>query len=454
MINGKLGFLLALGIMLAQPIERWRFSGLGPVDLFIIGLMLTTWPVLWRRRVPLHVPLALPMWLIFAGSLIGALSGLDLGAAWVALIQEVYLFLLLVTLANAVIDRPTLLTLIKTWLIMAAFEAGLLILGRIGVSIPFLAGGGKAALLGDEHLSQIGRSVGTFINANAAGGFMMVSTFLLLAIPYPRHRPLRLGLILLLLGGVLSSGSNGALLGLTLGFGLASLYWLHHRGRAILFSLAAASLVITLLALSAPLIASRLSSAGSGSPLVAFSRVDQKLSKRLALWDTAVDIAQEHPTGIGPNVTVSIAVIAVHNDYIAFMSERGPLGLIGLLLLLGEVLFWLALAARDGRAWPHHLASGALLGGLTSVAAMAMSHEVTHGRAVWLLFAVIFLHYKFIRTEAPHPSPLPEGEGTIPPSPPGRGVGGEGLPSPHPLTPPSGGPGGIGAEGLPLRSNP
>ena len=407
MINGKLGLLLAIGMIIVLPVERWQFSGLGPVDGFIILLILTAWPVIWRRRSWVYFPLALAVWLIFIGSLIGALSRLDVGAALKALLQEVYLFTLLLTMANAVVDKKAFLTLNKIWAIVATMEGVLLILGRIGVTIPILAGGGKAALLGDERLSEIGRSVGTFINANAAGGYMMISIFLLLAIPFrstprrgaPRYRPVRLAMIVLLIGGLLSSGSNGALLGLLLGLALAALYWLHQRGRIILFMLAMGSLVVTLLVFSSPLIVSLLSSSSSSGLLVAFSRVDNKLSKRLELWSASIELATKHPTGIGPNVTASVTGIGAHNDYVAFISERGVLGLIGLFVLLGEILFWLVLAARASRSGSSHLATGALLGGLIGLSVMAASHEVTHGRAVWLLFAMIFLHYKFVRSE-------------------------------------------------------
>jgi hypothetical protein len=74
-------------------------------------------------------------------------------------------------------------------------------------------------------------------------------------------------------------------------------------------------------------------------------------------------------------------------------------------MLLGEVLFWLALAARDGTEWHDHLATGALIGGLVGLALMSVVHEVTHGRAVWLFYAFIYLHYQFVRAKVREDKP-------------------------------------------------
>ena len=385
-------------MLILLPVEKWTVSGLGPTDVFIIGLIAISWPVFWRQRVRVSFPLALPMWIILLGSLVGLLSGLDFSAGFLALLQEIYLFVAFVTLVNAIVDRELFDFLKKVWIIVATVEAVLLVLQRFGFTLPFLRGGGKAAIAGTDVLTEIGRAVGTFVNTNAAGGYMLISFFLLLTIPYPRHRLLRAGLYMLFLAGIYSTGSNGALVGLIVGLSLTFLYWIAHHGRVMLFGLGVGAIVLTVFILSLPSIMSVLQSArGDDSLLVAFSRADDKLQKRLALWENGANLIEEYPLGIGPNVTRSVVVIALHNDYVAYLTERGPLGLLGLIMLLGEVLFWLALTARDGAEWRDHLATGALIGGLIGLALMSVVHEVTHGRAVWLFYAFIYLHYQFVR---------------------------------------------------------
>lgn len=397
MVNGKLGLLLAIGLVIMLPLERWLGPlGMGAVDLFVVLLMLTAWPLLWRRRAPVHIPLALAMWLIVVGGLIGVLSGLNWVAGLTALLQELYLFIAFLTVVNTFVDRAAFLTFRKAWVAVAVVESVLLLIGRLGIGPAFL----RSVSYRSTDVSGIGRSLGTFQNANAAGGYMLVSLFLLLATPYPRNLLARIGLTVLLALVIVATGSNSALLGMFLGMAVAVPYWLSRRGRAMSFALGLVSLAAGVLILTLffwPDLLSFFVPVGRESPLFAYSRVEDKLDKRTDIWMSAAAVFQNYPLGIGPNVSKEAIGIGLHNDYVAFMVERGLLGFIGLILLIGEMLLWLVLARKNGVTRQHHFTTGALLGGLVSVLAVAATHEVTHSRPVWLLFAVNFLHCRLLQ---------------------------------------------------------
>ncbi len=410
MVSGKLGYALAVVSIILLPIEKWKFSGLGLADFSLIALIVVTWPVFWRNRSRMVFPLAFPLWVIFVGGFIGLLTGLAIVKGLFAMAQEIYLIVLFLTVVNMINDRETLNKLLRVWVVVGTVESVMLLMQRFGFRIPLFPIGGKADVLGadESYLSSIGRAVGTFVNTNAAGGYMLITFFILLSMPYPRNRLLRYGLLALMIGGVFSTGSNSALGGMGLGLLLAIIYWAQRRGRTVLLGAGVAVILGTAVLLTFPSISSAAnSSSRKESALVAFSRAGHKLEKRLILWTNGTDLSEQYMFGIGPNVTSSITGISLHNDYLAFYTERGQIGFIGLILLLGEMFYWIVMAARNGTEWHHHLGTGALMAGLISLAIMASVHEISHGRAVWIYYAIIYIHYKLLWAEVAQAAPEP-----------------------------------------------
>jgi O-antigen ligase len=146
-------------------------------------------------------------------------------------------------------------------------------------------------------------------------------------------------------------------------------------------------------------------------------RADKSLAGRLSLWTRAV--ARTGPqvlTGIGPgqaktqlqisNGSVTrkgtLDVHSLHNDYLAFLVERGILGLAGLLWL------YAALARRAGRlalaGWRWDVWLPALGAGFVATAADAFFHEAFHYRHVVVLFALLFAAGDLVRAERRHPA--------------------------------------------------
>ncbi len=389
-----------VGMMVFFPLETLTVGGAGPGDLFAATMLVTSLSALRRERSRFYVPLALAMWVIFVGSLIASLAGLDFFSTSVSMIQETYLFLMFVTLVNTIKDRATLRSMVKIWAIVGAIEAVIIILDLFGIILPIIGGGNaKALALGLEGFEDSGRAVGTFRNANAAGGYMMLTLFALLAVSITRKVWVRWGLAALYGLAILATGSVGAMGGASAAVIVALLYWLHRQGgRAILFGVGLTVAVAVIVGVLTPIVLPFVSSAGKGTLLFELGRVGHKLDKRLALWARVPGLMANYPLGIGPNVTATIAIIGAHSDYVAFFSERGQIGIIGFFLLHGEIVFALGVTVKGSRNWQEHLATGALLGGLLGLMIMGVVHETFHGRPVWLMFVVIFVHYKLVRS--------------------------------------------------------
>jgi O-antigen ligase len=105
-----------------------------------------------------------------------------------------------------------------------------------------------------------------------------------------------------------------------------------------------------------------------------------------------------------PRIPVATRTLrrGLHNDYFAFLIERGVLGLLGLLAFCAMVLRWSGrlLAAppqdaADGRWKPAGLA-GAVFANLV----LATSHESLHFRHLWLLFGLVWVASRLVDEEA------------------------------------------------------
>jgi O-antigen ligase len=110
---------------------------------------------------------------------------------------------------------------------------------------------------------------------------------------------------------------------------------------------------------------------------------------RFAIWSNATDLllGDAPVTGLGPDVYRQLTGVELHNDFLSFAVERGPLGLLAL-LAFGVVAFArslrLAHTARD-RGMPSALVFPAALVGMATV---ALTHEIFHQRPLWVVLAL------------------------------------------------------------------
>ncbi|MDY6876698.1 MAG: O-antigen ligase family protein [Chloroflexota bacterium] len=402
----QIGFGLSILALCLLPIERVALPlGLKPVDFVLVLLVLYGLAQAWRTRQRLEFPLLLPLWLILFSSSVAALVGIAKVEGIIAVVQEIYLFVWFIVLTNVLrmFSLSDLDRLLKVWSIIACIEAATTVMGmfRIGPSMFY------TLPYRDRNITTVlVRSVGTYINPNAVAVYLSVSFFIVLATSWPTW--LRSALAVWLFAGMFGTGSNGALI-TTLG-GLAVLMVVHsitkmHRGillwGAITFigmGLVATSLLV--LAIE-PSLLSGLGVSGSGHALyLTVGRFSRSLGDRFELIGWAWQIFSHHPWGVGPNAFSTIRA-SLHNDYAAFLFERGPVGIIGWLWMIGATLLMPLRAANQSTDGYQHwqiLAPGA---GFLACAVNALSHEISHMRQVWMLMVFLFaLSYAHLAQQA------------------------------------------------------
>ncbi|MBN1584491.1 MAG: O-antigen ligase family protein [Anaerolineae bacterium] len=388
----QIAFWLGILMLLILPIERVILpSGLRVVDFVLILLSIYSVIKAWRVRQRFVFPLFMPIWLILLSSSLATLSGIAVGDSIIAIVQEIYLFVWFVCVTNAlcVFSLPDLDRLMKVWSVVACAEAVTTVMGmlRIGPSMFY------TLPYRDRYLREgLVRAVGTYVNPNAVAVYLSVSFFVVLATSWPIWLRFVLGAWIFV--GMFGTGSNGALM-TTLG-GLAVLIGLYstvkNRRETVLWGAVAGigTGIVAAAFLSLVLFLSPESGLDFGGLLfMTLGRLSSSLSRRIDLVGFAWKAYIRHPWGTGPNSFATLNA-SLHNDYAAFWFERGPLGLIGWLLLVASAC-WSALRTANQlvdkrRRWPV-LALGA---GMLACAVNAFSHEISHMRQVWMLLAFLF----------------------------------------------------------------
>ena len=96
-----------------------------------------------------------------------------------------------------------------------------------------------------------------------------------------------------------------------------------------------------------------------------------------------------------------------HDDYLATLVERGVLGFVGLLLLIGTIIIRASnidprqMSAEFRRVVPS---TAPLIGALVAMAVSAFTHEVLHYRHFWTLLGILAALYLFARDDVSSPA--------------------------------------------------
>lgn len=120
---------------------------------------------------------------------------------------------------------------------------------------------------------------------------------------------------------------------------------------------------------------------GSG---LSSDRLERSSGTRFEIWMDAVSQLPEHPGGVGPRGLVARESIESdkrhesHNDYVAFLAETGPLGLVAFLGI--STVIW--------RTLPSGGSARVLMIGF---AVTSLSREIVNFRHVWLALVLLAL---------------------------------------------------------------
>ncbi len=363
-----------------------------PVDVFIALAMVAS--VVWavKSRHVWRFPFGIAMALYIVGGALGALAGPAPGSGLVALVQDFAVLFWCWALANVCSSSHRLRVVLGAWAYSSIAWSSLLLFGLLV---------GSATLTG-HRAAEGARTTLTLHDPNFAANYFFISLMIVWASRRPHRLAARLAASALLLVAIASTGSNSGLASLAAGLVTVLLLSFHRRGggKAVLVALACIGVAGYLASISLGPIEQWAQGSryaflreGIGRGTSSVWERSTILSESMGLYRTGGFLGQ------GPNSTKARLTVeqapypkVAHDDYVGTLLERGVIGAVGLLLLLGGLLqrgvssATRRLPPRFAAVVPHPNAlAGALVGTLVGSAFI----QLMHARHVWALFAII-----------------------------------------------------------------
>jgi hypothetical protein len=369
-------------------------SNTAPIDLLVATAVMAC--LLWaaRARVACSFPYVIPMFLILAGGTMGALMGPVPQLGVIALAQDVVLIAWCWAVVNISHSAANLKLLLATW----AYS------GIAWAVVAFVGLATGSTLLTGQIERQGSRVQITLADPSYAANYFFISIMIIWATRRPRHRCVRIAAYALLVAAIASTGSNSGLVGLTTGAIVASVLGAYRR-----FGAAPAVTLLVLAVAGGAVISSSVSLAqiqarahDSPYPFLrdGIGRSPQSSGQREALLQESIHLYEggselgEGPVSTKPRLQKEnvLLVKEAHNDYFAALIERGPVGFLGILLLVASVglrALSVTTTKLSERFADIVVRPNALVGALAGTLLAMTVYELLHVRHVWALFAIV-----------------------------------------------------------------
>jgi O-antigen ligase len=402
-------------IALAAIVNPKGPGNTAPWDILAMLVVFLVFVWMLRTRAPLRAPYAVPMAGLMITGLLAAAHSADPTGSAVAVLQEVFLLLWCWAVASVCRTSKAIQVLLRAWVLSALAWAVLLIVA-VFTGVRAVSGIGDTTVDAEAGTQGYGtRSRLFFDHPNMAGNYFMIAVFIVLAAGYPKRPWLRALACVTLIGAMFLTGSNAALLSL-IGGGIVTLYLRVRARQGIVRALAAVGVLAAILGLGAVEVAVPLVAIAehSSNPFIRYSigRGQRSADARQSLFSDQLTVYEKGDLiGIGPSTTkqtlaadASTTVKQAHNDYLATLVERGPVGLLFLFVLICTVFARIVVLAR--RPLPPWLAAavplpGALGGACAAFALTSLTHEILHYRWLWTLLGLVAAMHVLARQHRP-----------------------------------------------------
>ena len=371
--------LIASLVPLIKPQFLYNTTLFDFINVAFIILFLTYFFAKGKLQIPLLIPIAV----ILTGSLISMFNSQVPIKNSATLIVDLYLFIFFIVLYNVIETKRELKIFILFWIVIAALESSF--------------------MLAEIFPNFVRRSVGTFLNPNMGSSYLGVSFFLLFQ-PYARVSKFLTWLLgFFVLCGMLATKSLTGIMGFSIGaLAMIILYWY----RTETFNRIKFAVAILIIAVIGVLIYPQFAKVPN-----LLSRFSRTSYARSTLWKTGLDIFIKNPLGygigpagfkeVGPEIGPEVGGIefthkkrGLHNDWLSFLVERGVIGFLGMVLLLGAIAKMLFGTLKTVSSKRELLWIIGLSGMFVFTLAFSFTHEVLHFRHVWCSFALIAVVYK------------------------------------------------------------
>jgi hypothetical protein len=398
--------------IVALPLLRPAALGnVTPADGFLALLVAATLTWVGVTSTPIGVPYLVPVALgIVAGGAAAVHAGLTAQLSTsLPLVQDGWLLMCAAALFNVLRDARTVRTVLRAWAASGFAWAVILLAGSIT---------GQTAITGVNERTG-GRVALTLGDSNYAANYFLVSLLISIACGYPRTRRWRFIAGAFMLLAIVMTGSNGGVLCAALSLAGLGVIGVRRRfGTMFAIAFAASMLLVAVVQVGEctdrPIfgqsdgvclvhVGSLVEHAKTSDVKViadGVGRAGQSTSQRGELLQESSTVFRSSSLwGIGATqIKVELArrqvpfVKEAHNDYAAALIERGALGALSLVVLIGAVFLRLLPIVGDGlRASMASVLPRpeALVWAVAVMGLAGWFYEVLHLRHLWALLAIV-----------------------------------------------------------------
>lgn len=401
--------LVGVAVVLLPLLRPAGPANTAVADVFLVAVVALGVLRVSRDNLEVRLPYGLGAGLMMFGGIVATMLANAPWTSTVVIAQDLLLLLWACALALGARDVTLVAAIVRAWCLVAPAYATVMVVAYIG---------GLSAVAG-VTADNGARAAYTFPDPNLAANWLVVSLLVMVACQRPRDAGFRAVAIAIMLVALVFTGSNGGMV--TLAVGVICAVALHsYRMRGLLAGirvLAVASLFAfgtgVYVVPHVDMTALR-ENASASVPLLrdSIGRTDESSSTREELVSEGIGLwLSSDGTGFGPARTKATLTRIqspyskeAHNDYLATLLERGPLGVVGLILFIGAVgtrctrlargTLPPAYAAVVPRAW--------ILAAVAPVFAVSgVFYEVLHFRHLWTWLGLVAA----LELVATHPRP-------------------------------------------------
>lgn len=407
LLSRRLIMIWLAGMLVLLPLDFVKLPfNIIPVDCWILMGLPVLWLTFIRGSHIISLSYAVAMWFILVASFASTFAAPSPKNSLIVILKELYTYVWFVTLTTVLVrlNARDFRRLLIVWS-GVVFLHGLVIVAQF-LSPDFWQFTTSLADKSSEFEKY--RASGLFMNANSAAFFQLLG-FVPLVLASPSRKT---GMILwvLLLPAMLAPGSMGATVAFIAGLAVAIIaIFLIGRLSLIIKMFVQLAIVISLLAVLLYFIVSHNARYQEHFEHIFLGRAERSSEGRFDLWQRGFDAFLANNVllwGVGPEnfreVDAEMTDNQLHNDFLAFLVERGLIGVLGLglfaALAAGRAIYMVLIYNEyPDRA---QITVVVFLAVITAVTVESLTHQIFHFRTLWLVLAFQeAILYKMMRSK-------------------------------------------------------